>query len=127
MNRQYAYVWFGIIQAGSCLGMAWMARTQPMFIAWTLIYTFASGLTYAAFSAYVLEAIGRGAAATKYNMLASLSNIPIYYMTGWDGQAHDKWDSTRMFYLEAGLAVASAFIFLALTKLLWPKRPAALN
>ncbi len=104
-----------------------MARMQPMLIAWTLIYTFTASLTYAAFSAYVLEAIGKGAAATKYNMLASLSNIPIYYMTGLDGQAHDKWDSTRMFYLETGLAVASALVFLALTKLLWPKRAAGIG
>jgi hypothetical protein len=96
-----------------------------MFIVWTLVYTFGSGLSYAAFSAFVLEAIGKGAAATKYNGLASLSNVPIYLMTMIDGWSHDKWNSTVMFYAESGLAVVSAVVFLVLAGILWPNRSAA--
>jgi hypothetical protein len=96
-----------------------------MFIVWVSVYTFTSGLCYAAFSAFVLEVIGQGAAATKYNALASLSNVPIYYMTDIDGWAHDRWNSTRMFILESGLAVVSAVLFLGLVKLLLgPRAPA---
>jgi MFS family permease len=122
MDRKMAYVWFGIFQAASGVAMGWMARSQTMFIVWTLVYSFGSGLTYAAFSAFVLEAIGKGAAATKYNALASLSNTPIYFMTIIDGWSHDKWDSTKMFYVESGLAVVSALLFLVLAQILWPKR-----
>jgi MFS family permease len=122
MNRKAAYVWFGIFQAVAGVAMGWMARTESMFIVWTLVYTFGSGLAYAAFSAFVLEAIGKGAAATKYNALASLSNTPIYYMTILDGWSHDKWNSTKMFYVESGLAVVSALLFLVLAQILWPKR-----
>ena len=43
------------------------------------------------FSAVVLEAIGLGAAATKYNVFASLSNMPIAYMTLRGGWAHGRW------------------------------------
>jgi MFS family permease len=123
-DRKVAYVWFGIFQAVSGVAMALLPRTQPMYVLWTLVYTFGSGLTYAAFSAFVLEAIGKGAAATKYNALASLSNVPIYYMTTIDGWAHDKWDSKAMFFTESGLAAASAVLFLVLARILWPKRAA---
>jgi len=126
MNRQAAYVWFGILQAASGIVMALLARTPTMYITWALVYTFTIGLTYAAFSAFVLEAIGQGAAATKYNALASLSNVPIYYMTIVDGWAHDLWSSNGMFFMESGLAVAGAVIFFVLSKaLLRPKTGSA--
>jgi MFS family permease len=118
MDRKQAYVWFGIVQAGSGIAMALFPHTQFMFIVWVSIYSFICGLTYAAFSAFVLEAIGRGAAATKYNALASLSNVPIYYMTNIDGWAHDRWNSAGMFFTESGLAVASALLFIVLVKVL---------
>ena len=125
MDRKQAYIWFGMFQAVSAVTMALMPRTQPMYILWTLVYTFGSGLTYAGFSAFVLEAIGKGAAATKYNALASLSNVPIYYMTELDGWAHDKWNSKDMFFMEAGLAVVGATLFLVLARILWPKHNTA--
>jgi MFS transporter, PAT family, beta-lactamase induction signal transducer AmpG len=125
MDRKDAYVWFGIFQAAAGIAMALMPRTQFMYVLWTLIYTFGTGLAYAAFSAFTLEAIGKGAAATKYNALASLSNVPIYYMTVIDGAAHDKWNSTGMFFTESALAVAAAVIFMLLAKVLWRKRATA--
>jgi len=127
MDRKDAYVWFGVFQAASGVAMALMPRTQPMYVLWMLVYTFGSGLAYAAFSAFVLEAIGRGAAATKYNALASLSNVPIWYMTALDGITHDRWNSQGMFFIESGLAIAAAVIFLVLAKVLWPKKAANLQ
>ena len=38
------------------------------------------GAAFAAFTAVTLDAIGRGAAATKCNVLASLANFPIWWM-----------------------------------------------
>jgi PAT family beta-lactamase induction signal transducer AmpG len=125
MDRKAAYVWFGILQAGSGVAMALLPRNQAMFVVWVTVYTFTSGLAYAAFSAFVLEVIGKGAAATKYNALASLSNVPIYYMTNIDGWAHDRWNSAAMFYTESGLAAASAVIFLILVKILLGRRATA--
>ena len=98
--------------------MALLPRSEAMFVVWVSVYTFTLGLAYAAFSAFVLEVIGKGAAATKYNALASLSNVPIYYMTNIDGWAHDRWNSAGMFFIESGLAVASAVLFFVLVKIL---------
>jgi PAT family beta-lactamase induction signal transducer AmpG len=122
MSRQGAYAWFGIFQAATCVAMALLPRTSVMYITWTMVYNFTAGLAYAAFSAFVLEAIGKGAAATKYNALACVSNVPIYYMTIVDGRAHDKWNSSGMFFTEAGLAVAAAVVFVGLAKVLWREK-----
>src|SRR5262249_62040178 len=88
-------------------------RGEPMYIVFTLVYALISGLTYAGFSAVVLEAIGRGAAATKYNVFASLSNIPIAYMTVADGWARTRWNEGAMLYTEAAIGIAALLLFVA--------------
>jgi MFS family permease len=120
MDRKIAYVVFGLLQAGCAVVMAVLPRTEPMFVVWTSVYAFITGLTYAGFTAFVLEAIGKGAAATKYNVYASLSNMPIYYMTNLDGWAHDHHGSSGMLFTEAGLCVLGAVLFLGLAGALRP-------
>ncbi len=118
MDRKTAYVWFGIFQAAAAVAMALLPRNPAMFVLWSSVYAFITGFTYAAFSAFVLEAIGRGAAATKYSALASLSNVPIYYMTNLDGWAHDRWGSNGMLFTEAAFGLVGAVVFVALAKIL---------
>jgi MFS family permease len=113
-DRKVAYVVYGLLQAACAIGMALMPHTQGMFIAWASLYAFITGLTYAGFSAFVLEAIGKGAAATKYSVYASLSNFPIYYMTNVDGWAHDRWHASGMLFTEAALCVLGAVLFMGL-------------
>jgi hypothetical protein len=93
--------------------MAMAPRTQMMFIVFTLAYNFILGFCYAGFSAVTLEAIGGGAAATKYNLLASLSNAPIAYMTLVDGWAQRRYGSGGMLNVEAGVGVAAVVLFAA--------------
>jgi PAT family beta-lactamase induction signal transducer AmpG len=118
MDRQKAYVVFGLLLAASDVAMALLPRTQAEFVLWVSVNNFTAGMCYAAFSAFVLEVIGKGAAATKYNALASLANMPIYYLTIIDGWTHDHWNSARMFYTESGLAAVSAVMFLILYRIL---------
>ena len=114
MDRKGAYVVYGLLQAGCAVAMAVMPRTPAMFAVWTLTYAFITGLTYAGYTAFVLEAIGKGSAATKFSLYASLSNFPIMYMTSIDGKAHDKWNSTGMLFTEAGLCALGAVVFVAI-------------
>jgi PAT family beta-lactamase induction signal transducer AmpG len=112
-NRKNAYVGFGLFQMVCAVSMALGPRTPAAYVVFTLIYAFGSGLTFSGFSAVTLEAIGYGAAATKYNVFASLSNIPIAYMTAIEGWAHPRWGTTGLLFLEAGLAIVSAVVFTA--------------
>ena len=111
MDRKTAYALYGLLQAGCAVGMALAARTETMYVVFTTLYAFISGLTYAAFSAVVLEAIGLGAAATKYNLFASLSNMPIAYMTLVAGWAHTRWGSGGMLDTEAAICVLGVIVF----------------
>jgi len=56
--------------------------------------------------------MGTGAAATKYNVYAALSNMPIYYMTVVDGRAHERWGPSGMLITEAVLCIAGLAVFL---------------
>jgi hypothetical protein len=98
--------------------MAIAPRTPNMFVLFTLLYAAVLGGAYSAFSAVTLEAIGRGAAATKYNLLASLANVPIAWMTVVDGWAQTRWGSSAMLLAEAatgGLAVGVFVVVAAAT------------
>jgi MFS transporter, PAT family, beta-lactamase induction signal transducer AmpG len=111
MDRKTAYVLYGALQAGCAVAMVLAPRTEAMYILFTLVYALITGLTYAAFSAVVLEAIGLGAAATKYNVFASLSNMPIAYMVVVEGWAQARWSGGGMLYAEALCAVIGMVVF----------------
>src|SRR5262245_58079786 len=111
MNRKGAYALYGVLLAACASAMAIAPRSETMYIVFTLIYSVISGLTYAGFSAFTLEAMGTGAAATKYSLFASLSNMPIWYMTLIDGWAHDRWGSTGMLHTEAVMGLIGLAVF----------------
>jgi MFS transporter, PAT family, beta-lactamase induction signal transducer AmpG len=95
-----------------------------MFVLWTSLYAFSSGMAYSGFSAFVLEAIGKGAAATKYNVFASLSNAPIYYMIYIDEWAHGKWGEFGMLTTESIMALLGILAFISIFVWVNKMRPA---
>jgi hypothetical protein len=111
MDRKTAYAAYGVLQATCAAFMALAPRTEQMYIIFTMLYAFITGLTYAGFTAFVLEAMGRGAATTKYNVFASLSNTPITYMTSVDGWADTRWGAGGMLYAEAVSGITGLVLF----------------
>jgi MFS family permease len=125
MDRKTAYCAYGVLQALCAIAMALAPRTEFTYIVFTMVYWFITGLTYAAFSAVVLEAIGHGAVATKYNVFASLSNMPIGYMTFVDGWAHGKWGPDGMLFTEAAIGMVGLLVFIAVVAMKPGKRKKA--
>ena len=121
MDRKTAYAVYGLLMAMSTVAMALAPRTETMYVVFTLTYAFIQGLTYAGFTAVVLETIGLGAAATKYNVYASLSNMPIAYMTLVDGWAHTRWGAAGLLNVEAAIGVLGIIVFVAVARTL-PQR-----
>jgi hypothetical protein len=80
------------------------------------------GLSYAGFTAFTLEAIGKGAAATKYNIFAALSNTPIYLMTYIVGIAYAKSGGTAMLNTEAAYAIGAIALFVLLQKIIFKSK-----
>jgi predicted MFS family arabinose efflux permease len=110
-SRQAAYVVAGVLLALCAWIMSLAPHTPGAYLGFTQAYAFLSGVCYAAFSAVTLEAIGAGAAATKYNLFASLSNMPIAYMTAAEGWAHAHWGVTAMLELDAASALITLVLF----------------
>jgi predicted MFS family arabinose efflux permease len=118
MDRKIAYAVAGSLLSVVAAGMYLGPRSEAGYGFFTLSYQFASGVAYGAFTGFVLEAIGRGAAATKYNALASLANIPIWYMTRLDGWASERWSPGIMLLVDAASEIAGVLIFLTAAYLL---------
>lgn len=127
MDRKTAYCLFGASMAIVLVAMVYAPRTPMVFVVTTLIYGAILAMCYSAYSAVVLETIGKGAAATKFNLMSSVSNVPVAIMPIVDGNLHDKGGSNLMFFGEAGLSVAAALLFglvLLITRR-WRRAPVA--
>jgi len=111
LRPRTAYAGVGLALAAVAVAMGLCPATASMYVAWSLVYAFAVGLAYAAFTALVLDAMGQGSAATKYNVFASLSNFPLWWLGLLLGVAAEKWDARRMLFTEAAFGVIGIVIF----------------
>ena len=87
---------FGVLQIVSTLGFAWLAKIGPSPVALATLYgfeTFATGLTTAAFVAYIASTTDPRYTATQFALFTSLASVPrtlasassgfIVAQTGW--------------------------------------------
>jgi PAT family beta-lactamase induction signal transducer AmpG len=122
VGRWWAYFISGTFMALVAIVMAAAPRTSFQYSSWVLLYAVSFGMANASFSALVLNAIGQGAASTKYAIMSSVGNVPVVYMTALDGWAYDRWHASGMLNFEAWLSLACVFVgFFAL----WKINPAA--
>ena len=109
-GRWWAYFGFGLALAFVAIVMAAIARTPFIYEVGVLIYSFFVGAGYAAFSAMVMHAIGKGVASTKYAFCQSLGNLPVVYMTALNGYVHDRFGPSWMLMTEAFAAIVCVII-----------------
>lgn len=121
LNRRNAYALAGVILAVFTYGMAYGPRSEWSYVFFVFLYNFGVGLCYSTFTGFVLEIIGKGAAATKYNIFASLANIPIYTMGRLDGWQSEHHDRTTMLWFDGVSGVFGAIFVLIAALLLLRK------
>jgi MFS family permease len=122
-DRRAAYIGFGAFQA-MCVGlMAVAPRNEAVYAAFTIMYFFTTGLTYAGFSAMILEVMGGKSAATKYSVFLSLSTASIASMTALESAARARWGPSALLYTEVALAMSSLIVF-AVAVGIWNGQPA---
>jgi PAT family beta-lactamase induction signal transducer AmpG len=109
-GRWWAYFGFGIALVLVAIVMAALARTPLVYEIGVLVYAFFVGAGYAAFSAMVVHAIGKGVASTKYAFCQSLGNLPVVYMTALNGYVHDRYGTSWMLLNEALAAIACVIL-----------------
>ena len=125
MDRRAAYALFGVLGGVTAAVAAVAPKTPEWFIVFGLSYNAALGMAYAAYAAANLEAIGRGAAATKYTLFASVANIPVTLMPLADGWADTRGGASALLWVEFGTAVAAAGIFALVVLATRPRRALA--
>ena len=106
MGRRSAYALAGGLTAATAVVMALAPHTAPAYAVFSLVYQAFNAVAFAAFSAFAFEVAGRGAVATKYNILASLVNTSISYMTRVDGAAHTRWGGSGVLLADAAMTGA---------------------
>ncbi len=117
IGRWRAFLGSGILLAGAGLLIAATPRTVGVFAASVLASAFLLAVCFATWSALILHAIGRGVASTKYALLSSAGNVPVIYMTAFDGWAYARWGANGLLVGEALLATAC--VALALPAVAW--------
>lgn len=122
-RRVYAAV--GLLMAAVAASMAVAPFIPSMYVTFILAYALTTGLAYAAFTGFVLDAIGRGAAATKYNGFASISNLPITYMGLVLAEAFTRKGAKGMLLTEAAGGVLGILVLGVVASVLRPPRPPA--
>ncbi len=114
MNRRAAYALAGGLTAATGAAMALAPRSPATYVTFTLVYQVWNGVAYAAFSALAFETIGKGAVATKYNLLASLVNASIVYTTRVDSSAHARWGGRGVLLADAAMTTAAILVLLVI-------------
>ncbi len=125
IEKKRAYALSGLALAVTAFAMAVMPKNTATYVTWVFGYQFAIGLCYATFTGFVLDVIGKGAAATKYNLLASLANIPITLMGRWDGRIAEDHGHGAMLWFDGAMGVAGAVVLMVIVLLALPKRQSA--
>jgi MFS transporter, PAT family, beta-lactamase induction signal transducer AmpG len=119
IGKWWAFYGSGALLALVALLMSFSSFTPFAYISGVLVYAFVNGITFAAFSAVVLHAIGRGMPSTKNALFSAISNVAIVYMTAFDGWMHDKYDIRTMLWGET--VIGLGFVAVCLFALSWFK------
>jgi hypothetical protein len=115
IHPRVAYAVIGLVLGAIAVAMAVTPKTVTTYVFWNFVYAFGVGNAYAAFTAVVLNAIGWRSAATKYNLFASLSNFPIWWLGLALGRIADLTDPSTMLVAEAGFGVLAVVLFVGFT------------
>jgi MFS family permease len=125
VDRQKAFVWFSILQGACCVGMAFCPHVPVMYIIWTITYALINGFVNAGYASFTLEAVNRGAAASKYELYSSMAYLPLYFMFWVLGITYAKWGAFGMLNTEAVIAVIAAVIYFTARAIVKNKLPAS--
>lgn len=120
-NRRWTYCMAGLVLGAVVVAMAAGPRTPGAFIVFGLAYAFVIGIAYAAYGAAILEAIGTGAAASKFTLIVSASNLAIFGQGALEGWVHDRVSVTGMLLFEAVAAAAAVIVYGVASA--WSRRP----
>lgn len=126
IDRRATYMLAGGLTAAMGIAMALGPRSPWAYGTFTLVYNLFVGTAYAGFSAFAYATIGKGAVATKYNILMSLANLSISYKLGILGAASKAHGSSGVLLSDAAItlgAIVVLLVIIAIAGKLAPSEP----
>ncbi|MBB2148034.1 MFS transporter [Pedobacter sp. LMG 31462] len=111
-----AYLGSGVVCALVTILIAVFPYYPATYIVGVLAYGLCTGLMYTAFTAIIFFVIGKKNVATKYSLMSSLGNLPVVYMTTFNGWTHDMFGSRYMLSAEAIAGLIFVIIFFLILK-----------
>jgi PAT family beta-lactamase induction signal transducer AmpG len=122
LGRRNVYMLSGALFLVCCVAMALGPLVPWVYIAGSSVYLFVLGIAYASFTALVLDVIGTGgrSAATSYSLFVASGNIPVVFMTWFDGKGYGAFGPRGLLGFDAlgnlvGLLIVVALVRFALT------------
>ncbi len=122
MDRAYAYLLASLAIVVCTVPFGLLPHTPTVWVVVGGVYTLMTGVAYGAYGGFVLDTAGTGAVATKYNILASFANLPIWYMGRLDGIAYDRWNADGMVWFDAIVDLAGCIAVFAVIQLILRRR-----
>ncbi len=115
LRRRTVYLLAGAGAAAAATGMGVLPHTLAVYAGGLLLYNFFQGFNYTAFVALELELVGPGTAisGTMLAILSASANVPISTMTFVDGRVHDSHGLRAMLFVDAGSALLTVGLLLA--------------
>lgn len=111
-NRRILYLSTGVMTAICALVMAASPRVEATYAIGVCAYNLITGMSYAVFTAFILETIGDGgtSAATRYTIYNSAANFAIGYVGLIDTRFHDDYGIAGVLVCDALLNVTGALV-----------------
>ena len=108
MRPRSCYLLAGGLTAACAASMIYLPLTPASYAIGGLAYLFVGGICYAAFSAVVLEAVGRAgdSASTQYTLFTAAGNMAISYVAFFDGMGYARTGTAGMLATDALLNLA---------------------
>lgn len=113
LDRRATFMLAGGMTAVMGVAMALGPREPWAYGTFTMIYNLFLGSAYAGFSAFVYAAIGKGAVATKYNIVMSLMNLSISTKLNVLGAASKARGPNGVLFTDAALTLGGIVLILA--------------
>jgi MFS family permease len=126
INRRFAYALSGALTAASAILMALMPLTPFTYTVGSSLYLLVAGFCYAAFSALVLEVVGRAgaSASTQYTLFTAAGNQAIGYVSIIDGKGYKHFGPRGLLGADA-VANLVGIVFVVLMSTLVMRAPKA--
>jgi PAT family beta-lactamase induction signal transducer AmpG len=115
--KMRAAVVYMIVTLINCVPLCvlWLGPLRPStYLIGVTLYLFTIGMSYAMFTAVVLEFMGSSgkSGSGRYSIINSLGNVPVLYMVALDGWGGDRWGARGLAGTEAVVGAVGALLLL---------------